>query len=94
MQYNREDENYVYELVSKNIKRIRIEKNLTQRKLAHICNYSEGFIMNIESSYHQTFSLGTIWRISQKLGVDIKELFIENNIQNQEKAKKDNKINV
>lgn len=57
------DENYVYYLVSRNLKRIRKEKGLTQEKLAELSNYSVGFIMNIESEkYYQTFSLGTLWQ--------------------------------
>ena len=32
--FDRENENYVYELVSKNIKKIRKEKGLTQEELA------------------------------------------------------------
>ena len=32
--------------------------------------------MNIESpNYHQTFSLGTIWKFAEVLGIDIRELF-------------------
>ena len=72
---NNKDENFVYRLVSQNIKKQRKLKGLTQRQLAHKCNYSEGFIMNIESSYHQTFSLGTLWNIAQALEIDIKILF-------------------
>ena len=77
MQYSKKDENYVYYLVSKNIKKQRKQKGLTQRQLAKVCNYCEGFIMNIESNYHQTSSLGTVWRIAQKLDIDIKDLFNE-----------------
>ena len=41
-----------------------------------MCNYSEGFIMNIESSnYKQTFSLGTVWTFAKTLGIDIRVLF-------------------
>ena len=33
--------------------------------------------MNIESEkYHQTFSLGTIWKFAEVLNVDIRDLFI------------------
>lgn len=72
---NKNDENYVYYLVAKNLKRIRKENNLTQSKLAELCNYSYGFIMNIESEkYHQTFSLGTIWKFAQVLNIDVREL--------------------
>lgn len=32
--------------------------------------------MNIESEkYHQTFSLGTIWKFAQVLNIDVRELF-------------------
>ena len=55
----------------------RKEKGLTQAKFAELCNYSEGFIMNIESNkYLQTFSLGTLWKFAQVLDIDIRELFI------------------
>lgn len=70
------DENYVYYLVSRNLKRIRKEKGLTQDKLAELSNYSLGFIMNIESEkYYQTFSLGTLWQFSKVLNVDVREFF-------------------
>lgn len=70
------DENYVYYLVSRNLKRIRKEKGLTQEKLAELSNYSVGFIMNIESEkYYQTFSLGTSWQFGKALNVDIREFF-------------------
>lgn len=70
------DENYVYYLVSRNLKRIRKEKGLTQEKLAELSNYLVGFIMNIESEkYYQTFSLGTLWQFGKALNVDIREFF-------------------
>lgn len=76
--FNRDDENYVYELVSKNIKKIRKEKGLTQEQLATKMDYSTQFISNIESKNHQTFSLGTLWRLALVLNIDIRELFEEN----------------
>lgn len=73
---NEKDENYIYYLVAKNLKTIRKNKGLTQAEFAELCNYSEGFIMNIESEkYYQTFSLGTLWTFSEILEVDIRELF-------------------
>lgn len=75
--HNKNDENYIYYLVAHNLKSIRKEKELTQAKFAELCNYSEGFIMNIESNkYLQTFSLGTLWKFAQVLDIDIRELFI------------------
>lgn len=73
---NKNDENYIYYLVAKNLKKQRKLKGLTQAKFAELCNYSEGFIMNIESEkYYQTFSLGTLWNFAEVLGIDIRDLF-------------------
>ena len=61
MRFNRNDENYVYSFVGKNIKKYRKQKGLTQDALAELVNYSPSFIANIESNTHQTlqFSQGT-----------------------------------
>ena len=78
---NKNDKNYIYYLVAKNLKIQRKLKGLTQSQFAELCNYSDGFIMNIESErYHQTFSLGTIWKFAQVLNIDIRDLLkpIEN----------------
>lgn len=73
---DKNDENYIYYLAGQNLKRIRKEKNFSIAKFAMDCNYSEGFIMNIESpNYKQTFSLGTIWKFAIILDVDIIEFF-------------------
>ncbi len=58
--FDRENENYIYEVVSKNMKRIRKEKGLTQAQVAERMSYSTQFISNIESKNHPTFSLGTL----------------------------------
>lgn len=72
---NKEDENYIYYLISQNLKKQRKLKHMTQAEFAERCNYSTGFIMNIESSkYYQTFSLGTIWKFAEVLGIDVREL--------------------
>lgn len=73
---NKKDENYVYYLVAQNLKNQRKIKKLTQRQFAEKCNYSEGFIMNIESTrYYQTFSLGILWKFAEVLEVDIRDFF-------------------
>lgn len=73
--FSKQDENYVYELVSKNIKKQRKLKGLTQEQLANKMQYSTQFIANIESKTHQTFSLGTLWRLALVLEIDIRVLF-------------------
>ncbi len=73
---DKNSEEYIYYLVGQNLKKQRKLKNLTITKFAMMCNYSEGFIMNIESpNYKQTFSLGTIWTFAKVLGIDIRVLF-------------------
>ena len=74
MRFKRDDENYVYGFVGKNIKKYRKMKGLTQDALAELVNYSPSFIANIESNTHQTFSLGALWRIATALGVSLHEL--------------------
>ena len=74
MRFNRNDENYVYSFVGKNIKKYRKQKGLTRDALAELVNYSPSFIANIESNTHQTFSLGALWRIATALGVSLHEL--------------------
>ena len=74
MQFDRKDENYVYGFIGKNIRKYRKEKGLTQAKLAELANYSKQFISNIENNVHQTFSIGTLWRISLVLEIDMYKL--------------------
>lgn len=82
--FNRNDENYVYQLVSENIKKQRKLKGLTQEQLAEKMSYSTQFISNIESKNHQTFSLGTLWRLALVLDIDIALLFKEDTKKNDE----------
>lgn len=60
MKINRNDENYIYYYVGKNIAKYRKEKGWTQEEFAEKTTYSKQFISNIENNVHQTFSLGTI----------------------------------
>ena len=72
---DKNDENYVYYLIGQNLKKQRKLKHLSVIKFAQLCNYSEGFIMNIESpNYRQTFSLGTVWKFASILSIDIRDL--------------------
>ncbi len=75
--FDRTNENYVYELVSNNMKKQRKIKGLTQEQLARKMAYSTQFISNIESKNFQTFSLGTLWRFSLVMDIEIRLLFDE-----------------
>ena len=85
--FQRNDENYVYEIVSKNIKKQRLLKGLTQEQLANKMSYSTQFISDIESKNHQTFSLGTLWRLAIVLDIDIAELFKEDETKTSDESK-------
>lgn len=57
MEFKKDDENYIYQIIGKNIKKYRKLRGWTQEKLAEEIDYSLSFISGIESTYHQTFSL-------------------------------------
>ena len=46
----KEDNNYIYYWVGKNIKKQRKLKGMTQKELAEKCNYSENFIGDLENN--------------------------------------------
>ncbi|MGM9878578.1 MAG: helix-turn-helix transcriptional regulator [Bacilli bacterium] len=77
MKINKNDNKYIYVIVSKNIRRIRKKHNLTQVALAELVGYNEGTIANIENSSYQTFSLEFIYIISKTLNEPMSEFFIE-----------------
>ena len=73
---NKNDESYIHYLVGQNLKKIRKEKKISVAKFAQMSNYSEGFIMNLESpKYNQTVSFGTVWRLAKVLDIDFRRLF-------------------
>lgn len=77
MKISKNNNKYIYVIVSKNIIRIRKKHNLTQVALAELIGYNEGTIANIENSSYQTFSLEFIYVISKKLNEPMSEFFIE-----------------
>lgn len=72
---SKNDNNYIYYLVGKNIKKQRKLKNLKQKDLALKCNLSVGFISDIESDTFRTISLNTLYMIAKTLDISIKNLF-------------------
>lgn len=72
---DKSDNNYVYYLVSKNIRKYRKLKGLKQRELADKCSLSEGFISDIESNTFRTISLNTLYHIAKVLDIHIMLLF-------------------
>lgn len=81
MEFKKEDENYIYNVIGKNVKKYRKMRKLTQAQLAEKIDYSLSFISSIESNKkYQSFSLGALWRISLILGVDMYKLCIDEDI--------------
>ncbi len=88
MEFKKDDENYIYNVIGRNVKKYRKEKHLTQSELAEQIDYSLSFIASIESKKkHQTFSLGALWRIASVLGVDMYKFCIDDSTQMEEKLK-------
>jgi len=86
MKFDPNDDRYIYELVSKNIKYYRLHNKskhsnygkLTQEKLAEVCDLSHSLISNIESAkVQQSFSLAVLYRIARALEIDISLLFVK-----------------
>lgn len=89
MNFDQNDDRYIYEIVSVNIKYFRLHNNskyssygrLTQEKLAELCDVSHSLISNIESKkVQQSFSIAILYRISKVLEIDIKEFFVERKV--------------
>lgn len=77
MEIKKDDNKYIYVIVSKNIRRLRKKHNLTQVALADLIGYSDGTISNIENSSYQTFSLEFIYVLLKVLNEPMNEFFIE-----------------
>lgn len=67
---NTEIEQYVI----KRVKEIRIEKGVSQAKLAHLIDLSVGFVGNVENPKHiAKWNLNHLEKIAKVLGVSIRE---------------------
>ena len=77
---NKEDQKYIYSLVSSRIKAFRKYRGITQEQLADLTTFSKGFIGNIESvRTDQTFSLAVLYSFARVLDIPL-ELFVKDNI--------------
>ena len=66
----------IYTVVSKNIKKYRELRNMTQQELADAAGLSHGYIREIESfTMASSFSLDAVERIASGLNIEIKQLF-------------------
>ena len=63
--------------IGEKIRRLRIEKQLTQEELANRCELSKGFISQVENDLTSP-SIATLIDILHTLGTNLKELFNDN----------------
>ena len=67
---------YYYNIIRKNIKKYRIEKEFTQQSLAEAADLSVDYISEIEShKKNKGFSIATLGKIADALEVDIRRFF-------------------
>ena len=60
--------------ISKNIKRLRKAKNLSQDKLSRLADVSHATIIKIESGGIQSPTIDTVQKIAKALGVGVDDL--------------------
>lgn len=89
MKFNKNDNNFIYYIVGKNLKKQRKLKGWTQRQLADKCNFSEHFIGDLENETFKTCSLNSLYHISKILDVPMK-VFFEDLDENDLKKQKGN----
>ena len=73
MKFNRNDENYVYGFIGKNIQKNRQTQGLTQETFAELMGVSWSYVSKIESGVIN-LSLGKILQISEYLNVDVADV--------------------
>lgn len=70
------DDEYYYSIIRKNIKRIRLEKKLTQQDLADMTEISREYICDVENeSRHKHITISFLGRIAEALETDISIFF-------------------
>ena len=68
-------QNDIYNVIGKNIKKYRKQKEISQKELAEKLLLSDNFIAKLESVTRQTLSIDTLYEISKELDVDISKFF-------------------
>ena len=72
------DDEYYYRIVRKNIKRIRLEKGLTQQDLADMTELSREYICDIENeSRNKHPTIAVLGRIAEAMNVHIVNFFVD-----------------
>ena len=74
---NRKNDDTIYDIIRRNIKKYRKEKGITSAQLAEMVDLSHDFIRQIESEKTRyNFSVETLYKISVALNVSL-DKFVE-----------------
>ena len=74
-------ENDIYLIISNNIRKYRLANKMTQRDLALKSGYSYAYVRRMEGpKCAKTFSIAMLQNIALALNIDIKYLFIDDDI--------------
>ena len=72
------DDEYYYSIIRSNIKKYRLEKNLTQQQLADMTEISREYICDVENeSRNKHITISLLGRIAEVLNLDISVFFKE-----------------
>mgnify|MGYP003295119288 CR=1 FL=1 len=70
------DDEYYYTIIRKNIRKFRLEKNLTQQDLADMAELSREYVCDIENeSRGKHLAIYVLGRIAESLNKDIRDFF-------------------
>lgn len=73
----------IYDTIRRNIRRYRLQKNITSSELADMVGLSHEFIRQIQSEkIAYNFSVDTLYRISVVLGVSLDDLIKKEDLDN------------
>ncbi len=72
------DDEYYYRIIRKNIRKFRIQRELTQQDLADMTELSREYICDIENdSRNKHLTIAVLGRIAEAMNVHIANFFIE-----------------
>ena len=70
------DDEYYYSIIRKNLRKFRLEKNLTQQELADMTELSREYICDIENEKrNKHLTIAVLGRIAEALNVEISKFF-------------------
>ena len=74
------DDEYYYTIARKNIKKFRLEQNLTQQDLADLTGLSREYICDIENEKRKKHpTVAVLGRVAEALNKSLSDIFVDNN---------------